>query len=78
MRNIMRNIMKNTHRRFIISQIMSLCNLTIQLLAKEGVPLLGTCPVVGCGLPVARHRDETLLQGFVQFHFFVNLFCETI
>lgn len=42
---------------------MSLCNLTKQELAKEGISLLGNCPVVGCGLPVARHRDETVFPS---------------
>jgi hypothetical protein len=38
---------------------MSLCNLTIQYLESQGFHrLTGTCPVEGCGLPVARHRDE--------------------
>ena len=36
-----------------------LCNLTIQKLEANGVSVLGRCPVDGCGLPVARHRDET-------------------
>ncbi len=38
---------------------MSLCNLSIQYLESRGYDrLTGKCPVEGCGLPVARHRDE--------------------
>ncbi len=38
---------------------MSLCNATKQELIAEGLnPVTGKCPVEGCGLPVARHRDE--------------------
>ncbi len=39
---------------------MPLCNLTIQYLESQGFHRLrGNCPVEGCGLPVAHHRDET-------------------
>jgi hypothetical protein len=46
-----------------------LCNLTIQKLEAQGVNVLGNCPVSGCGLPVAFHRDETVVppQGIVRF-----------
>jgi hypothetical protein len=40
-------------------QMATLCNLTLQKLEQNGVSVLGNCPVEGCGLPVARHRDET-------------------
>ena len=48
---------------------MSLCNLTIQQLEANGAKLLGTCPVPGCGWPVARHRVENAVphQGKVSF-----------
>jgi hypothetical protein len=51
---------------------MPLCNLTIQKLEAIGVNVLGICPVEGCGLPVAFHRDATVVhppQGIVRFLF---------
>ncbi len=37
---------------------MSLCNATKQELINAGLNVLQNCTVDGCGLPVARHRDE--------------------
>ena len=37
---------------------MSLCNATKQELMAAGLFVTENCPVAGCGLPVARHRDE--------------------
>ncbi len=43
---------------------MSLCNLTIQYLESQHLDrLTANCPVAGCGLPVARHRDENAQAG---------------
>ncbi len=42
---------------------MSLCNLTIQKLESWGYNrLTADCPVRDCGLPVARHRDEEIME----------------
>ncbi len=38
---------------------MSLCNLTIQYLESRGHHFTGVCPAPGCGLPVARHTNES-------------------
>lgn len=35
-----------------------ICNATKQELKSAGLSILGSCTVEGCGLPVARHRDE--------------------
>ncbi len=39
---------------------MSLCNATKQELISAGLNVLSHCTVDGCGLPVARHRDEQI------------------
>jgi hypothetical protein len=48
---------------------MPLCNLTIQQLVGLSVSHLGHCPVEGCGVPVAFHRNETVIAppGIVVF-----------
>ena len=49
---------------------MSLCNFTIQKLESKGYDGVSEgkthCPVEGCGLPVARHRDESAPQPLPQ------------
>ena len=48
---------------------MSLCNATKQELTGAGLNILMNCTVEGCGLPVARHRDENapLAEGILFF-----------
>jgi hypothetical protein len=64
----------------------AICNLTIQKLYQKGISILENYPVEGCGLPVARHRDETApttsglnpnLSPFIfsSLFFYLFLFC---